>query len=277
MPYTLSDLLQDIYTELGQLRVGVATGGSASTLVDAELAGQHRDDEWKGGALFVGRAGEPPAGEFVRVAAFAANSGAFSLAAALSEAVEAGMRYGLVSSYYPLETMIELANSGLRALGEIPLVEEDALAESGGAYAATLEWARRRPLRIDYLAVPGVSAGDPWRTIFDWDFVPAPPGESGLILFSQGLPAGRPLRIWYQSAHPRLAAHSDPVSEAIAPDLAVAAGVERALRWQCARKGGDEHLDALWQVAQSELNAAKRSFPIWKPRRVAKLLAARLS
>jgi hypothetical protein len=276
MAFTLSDLLQDVYTELGQLRVGTASGGSASTLADAELARQHAEDEWRGGAIFMAQGAEPPAGEFARVASFAAASGTFTFAAALSEAVEAGMRYGLASAYYPLETMIELVNSALRGLGDIPLVDEDSLVTGGeSVYAATAEWTRRRPLRIDYLAVPGVSAGNPWKTIFDWDFVPAQPGASGLILFNEALPSGRPLRVWYQAAHPRLGAHSDEIAAAIAPDLAVAAGVERALRWQRARQASDDHLAALWEVAQEELNAAKRSFPIWKPRRAARLLAVR--
>lgn len=75
MAYTLSDLLQDIYAELGQLRVGVASNGSVNTLEDASLAAQHRDDEWKGGAIFVAQAGgEAPEGEFAAVSAFAASS-----------------------------------------------------------------------------------------------------------------------------------------------------------------------------------------------------------
>ncbi len=277
MIFTLSDLLQDIYAELGQLRVGVATGGDTVTLDDASLSGQHADDEWKGGAIFVARSGgEPPEGEFSAVSAFEASSGTFMLATELSDDIQAGDRYGLASAYFPLETMIELANAGLRALGDIPLVDDDSLITGDGqsSYAATIEWTRRRPLRIDFLAIPGVSAVDPWRTLHDWDFVPAAPGGNGLIIFDSALPAGRPLRVWYQAAHPRLSAPDDAVASAIAPELAVAAGVERALRWQNARLGGsDPHLATRWQQAQEELAAARRMFPIWKPRRAARMLS----
>lgn len=271
MSYTLSELLQDAYMELGQLRRGQASGGSASTLVDAaELAGQ-REDDWKGGTAFLAAGGAPPAGEFSRVAGFAASSGTLTLAASLSEPVEAGMAYALASAQYPLATMIELANSALRGLGAVPQVDEDVLPSSNN----TLAWARRRPLRIDYLAVPGVSAGDPWRTLHDWDFVPAAPGSPGVVLFADPLPAGRPLRVWYLAAHPRLAAHDDVLAEAIAPELAVAAVAERALRWQCARRGGDTKLTLLWQEAAEELQAARRRFPIWRPQRAARLLRLR--
>lgn len=275
MPYTLSTLLTDIFTALGQLRVGRASGGSASTLEDALLAGQHSDDEWKGGAIFILEAvGAAPEGEFAAVSAFEAGSGAFTLAAALSAAVEGGDRYGLASAFYPLETMIELANAGLRALGDIPLVDEQTLqtSESQSSYVATLEWTRRRPLRIDYLAIPGTNSYDPWRTVHDWDFVPAAPGGDALILFADALPAGRLLRVWYQAAHPSLREFDDPVASAIAPELAMAAGVERALRWQTARLG-DAALQARWEQSQANLDSVRRAFPIWKPQRAAKMLS----
>lgn len=273
----LTNLLQDVYTALGQLRVATATSGSATTLADGALAGAHRDDEWKGGALFVARAGgAAPEGEFASVAGFAASTGVFTLSAALSAAIAAGDRYGLASSYYPLETMVELANAGLRSLGDIPLVDDQTLITGTGqsSYTATVEWSRRRPLRIDYQAVPGLTAVDPWRTLHDWDFVPAAPGAAGLILFADALPAGRRLRVWYQASHPMLRVFDDPVAESIPPELAVAACTERALRWQNARLGGsDATLAARWERAQAELADARRTFPIWRPRRAAKMLA----
>lgn len=276
MPFTLSKLLIDIYTELGQQRIGRASGGTASNLADETLAGQHSDDDWKGGAVFVIDAnGVAPEGEFAAVSAFDAGAGVFTLAVALSAAIEDGDRYGLASANFPLETMIELANAGLRALGDIPLVDEQTLVTSASqsSYVATLEWTRRRPLRIDYLAIPGASAMDPWRTVHDWDFVPAAPGGNALILFADALPAGRRMRVWYQAAHPAMRNFDDPVASAIAPELAVAAGVERALRWQTARLGSDAALLTRRERAQADLESARRAFPIWKPQRAAKLLS----
>lgn len=279
MAYMLNDLLQDIYAELGQLRIGVASDGSSNTLEDETLAGQHSDDEWKGGALFVKKAdGAAPQGEFATVNAFEASSGIFTVSPNFSAAIESGDRYGLSSAYYPLETMIELVNSGLRALGDIPLVDSQTLITAVGesSYAATVEWGRRRPLRIDYLAIPGISAADPWRTVHDWDYVPAVPGGEGLIIFADALPAGRPLRVWYQASHPTVQAHNDPIAGAISPELAVAAGTERALRWQSARLGSsDPHLAVRWDQAQADLAATRRNFPVWRPRRSAQLLTLR--
>ena len=276
MAYTLSKLLQDTYSTLGQMRIGRASDGSASSLEDAALAGRHSDDEWKGGVIFIMEADDAaPQGEFAAISNFDAAAGVFTLSNPLSASVENGDRYGLSSAFYPLETMIELTNAGLRALGDIPLVDEQTLMtfESGSSYVATLEWARRRPLRIDFLAIPGTSSVDPWRTLHNWDFVPAAPGGNALVLFADALPAGRPLRVWYQATHPALRSFDDPVAAAIPPELAVAAGTERALRWQAARLGGDTALQTRWQRAQVELESAQRAFPIWKPQRTAKLIS----
>ncbi|HEX9597525.1 MAG TPA: hypothetical protein VF982_11645, partial [Anaerolineales bacterium] len=251
------------------------SGGSAAALEDASLAGLHAADKWKGGALFISRAGgAAPEGEFAAISTSNGASGEFTLAASLGAAIEPGDRYGVSTAYYPLETMIELANAGLRALGDIPLVDDQTLVTGGGgSFVATLDWTRRRPLRIDYLAIPGLTAMDPWRTVYDWDFVPAAPGNPGLILFADALPAGRPLRVWYQAAHPKLNAYADALAGTLAPELAVAAGLERALRWQHARLGsGDDALAARWGQAQSDLAAARRHFPVWRPHRTARML-----
>jgi hypothetical protein len=270
MTFTLSDLLQGMYTGLGQLRVGRASDGDVDALVDDTLAGLHADEEWKGGALFVIAAdGEAPAGAFSRIVGYAGSSGTFTLAESLGAAVEAGDIYGLASAYYPPATMIELANAALRALGDIALVDAVA-AESvgGGAYAAALAWKRRRPLRID------VQAGGGWVTRQDWQYVPAAPGQAGSINFKGALSTGSELRIWYVDAHPRLSAYDDVVSETVAPELAVAAGVVKALSWQQARQEGhDPGLAARLGAAENALLQARLRFPIWTPRRRARLLA----
>ncbi|MBN2503151.1 MAG: hypothetical protein JXB38_20405 [Anaerolineales bacterium] len=271
MSFTLSDLLQGMYSGLGQLQVGQASGGEVDALVDETLAGQHADDEWKGGTLFVAAAdGEAPEGAYGRVAGYEGSSGTFTLGESLGAAVAAGDIYGLASAYYPLMTMIELANAALRALGDIALVDTVA-PEAGsvaGEYTAALAWKRRRPLRIDEVS------GNQVVTRHDWEYIPAAPGQNGAIGFESGLTAGCQLRVWYVDVHPRLRVFDDVVSETIAPELAVAAGVVRALQWQQARQEGhDPGLAAKLESADDTLLQARLRFPIWMPRRRARLLA----
>lgn len=275
MSFTLSDLLQAAYTELGQLQAASATGGTAESLSDSRLAGIGHDDDWKDGALFIIAAdGAAPEGEYVLISAYDASEGEFSLAEALTAAPTAGDLYGLVSGYYPLHTMIELANAGLRALGDIPLVDSTTLDTAAGQteYATALAWQRRPPVMIDYQGRTGGGNASQWVRVHDWEYVPAAAGENGMVVFQHELPAVRDLRVWYVDAHPRLSAYDDVVAEVIAPELAVAAGVERALRWQNSRLGGgDNFLLQRWNDAKVELERVKSEHPIWRPSRHGRL------
>lgn len=276
MAYTLSNLLQDMYAELGQLTVTNATGGTTTTAVDNKQTGAHSDDDWKNGALFLIAADSAaPEGEFQRISGYTDSSGTFTVDTAFSAVVAAGDTFGFVSDYYPFRSLIELANAGLRALGDIALVDTTSLDTAAGVseYAASLAWKRRRPMMIDYQGRSGTSGDNQWVRVYDWEFIPALPNATGLIIFNEELPQGRDIRIWYVDSHPRVAAFSDAISETIAPELAVAAAVERALRWQNSRQGGgDPFLQQRWNDAQIELARARVSFPIWTPRRISKLL-----
>jgi hypothetical protein len=278
MSFTLSDLLQAVYTELGQLQASTVTGGTTDTLSDNRMQGNGNDDDWKDGALFIISAdGSAPEGEYSVISAYDASQGEFSLQDALTAAPQEGDLYGLVSAYFPLRTMVELANAGLRALGDIPLVDTTTLETAVGQteYAASLAWKRRPPVMIDYQGGNGGDETGRWVRVHDWEYVPADAGESGLIVFRRELPAARALRVWYVDAHPRLSVFDDDVAEVIAPELAVAAGVERALRWQNSRLGGgDTFLLQRWNDAKLELEKAKGAFPIWRPSRRGRLYLA---
>ena len=276
MSYTLSKLLQDIYTELGEMTVTTATGGSTITGVDSKQSSKHSDGDWKDGGLVVIAAdGAAPEAEYQGISAYVDSSGTFTVDTAFSAAVGSGDTFGFTSDYYPLFTMIELANAGLRALGDIALVDTttlDSITDTSEYNAATA-WKRRRPLMIDYQGRSGASSDNQWVRVYDWEFVPSAPGSTGLIIFNEQIPDGRDIRIWYVDSHPRLSVFSDTISETITPELAVAAGLERALRWQNSRSGGgDDFLLQRWNDAKIELASARVRFPIWTPKRVAKLM-----
>lgn len=129
---------------------------------------------------------------------------------------------------------------------------------------------------IDYQGRSGASFDNQWVRLYDWEFTPALPNTSGLIIFNGEIPAGRDIRIWYVDSHPRLSLYNDVISETIVPELAVAAAVERALRWQNSRQGGSDPFQlARWNDAKIELARARVNHPIWTPRRVSKLLNVR--
>ena len=275
MSYILSKLIQDVYGALGQLEIAKATGGTNSLVIDTKLQNRGRDDDWKGGSLIVIKAGgNSPEGEFERITASDDSAGELTLVNALSAAIESGDTYGLTSEYYPLDAMIEMANAGLRALGDIPLVDTTTLesVQNQNEYAASVAWKRRPPVMIDYQGLGGDATDRNWVRVYDWEFVPALPGQTGVIAFRREIPAVRDIRVWYVDSHPRVESFDDVISESIVPDLAVCAVVERALRWQNSRLGGaDVFLMQQWQDAKLELERARIHHQIWKPKRGSKL------
>ena len=281
MGFNLSNLLQAIYTELGQLTASTATGGSTTTAVDSKMQGQYADDDWKDGALFVirdaGGAGAAPEGEFKLISGYDDDGsiGTFTMDTALTAVIASGDTFGFANAYYPLHTMIELVNAVLRSLGDIALVDTTTLDTTGSKteYAAAVAWKRRRPLAVDIQGKTGDVNDNHWVRVHDWDFVPAAPGSTGLIIFKSQPTSGRDMRVWYKDAHPRLSEYNDMLSETITPELAVAAGVERGLRWQNSRAGGgDPFLLQSWKDAKIELERAKIEYPVWSPRRSANLM-----
>lgn len=278
MGFTLSKLLQAVYAELGQLQVSTVTGGGDDFVTDSKMANTGgKDDVWKNGTVFIledsGEAGAAPEGEFKLVSAYDDATGKFTVESNFSAQPAAGDVYAVVSEYYPLYTMVELVNAGLRVLGGIPLIDTATLETASGQteYAAAVAWKRRPPMRIDYQGNPGDAGNNQWVRVYDWEFAPAAPGITGMIVFWNELPVGRDLRIWYLDSHPRLNSFDDSVAEVISPELAVAACVERALRWQNSRLGGgDAFMMERWSEAKLALGHAILQFPIWRPGRAAR-------
>ncbi len=280
MSYKLWDLIRDAYQGLGQLQVAKATGGSTTTVVDTKLINSGKDDDWKDGAVIVleDGSGAAPEGEFSRVSGYADSSGTLTIDE-LTAAVATGDVYGLVSAYYPLQQMVELANLALKSLGDMVLVDTTTLdtAANKTEYAAAVSWKRRRPIQVDIQTNTGDADDNRWQTLYDWEFVPAAAGSAGLIVLKQQPEAGRDLRILYEDAHPRVNEYDDVIDETVHPALAAAALVEKALVWQNTRlEGGNDFLLMRLNDAKTELERAKVMYPIWKPRAKARMLLAGL-
>jgi hypothetical protein len=266
MSFSVSQLLEDVYGELGQLQVSTATGGTSASLVDTKMIDSGADDDWKHGTLMILEAGgDPPEGEYSPIEGYTDSSGTFNLAEEFSTAPQAGDVYGLVSAQYPVQVMLRLINTALRSLGDIPLVDDTTLETTSGSCEIPLQagWNRRPPYRIE---IENDCAR--WERVYDWEYVPPAPGEDGKICFGKQLPDGRRLRVYYQAPHPRVEAYDHVIAEVIAPSLAVAVCVEQALRWANSRLGGgDNFMLQRWNDAKHTLEQARLQYPIWRPKR----------
>ena len=156
MSYTLSTLLVDVYGELGQLTVSTATGGTTSTIVDSKQGDQHGDEDSIMWSAFIiedaGGESAAPEGEMALVTSYTDSTGTFtSAASSWTVAPATGDIYAWANDFYPYYDTIRALNRGLKALGEIPLVDTTTLDVVAGQteYTYATTWKRNPPFRVD--------------------------------------------------------------------------------------------------------------------------------
>jgi len=266
---TLSDIVRDVLFELG-FRERYASGGTTSTLVDADLGGE---DTYDGGG-----AGAAPEGEFAEVTDYAESTGTITVAtAAFTDAPAATDGYIVSTSEYPHRQVIRAVNRALSKIGDIPKVDTTTLdtASAQTEYDYAVTWKRQPPYRIDIQTQTNDADDNRWQELSKgfWYYVPAAAGSTGLIIFRDQLPTSRDLRIWYKGPHDAVEAYNDTIYEGLHPDLVVAEVVYELLRWRYTeQRGADEYIAQLLNEAGESREQMRMKHPVWKPKRRDELL-----
>ena len=270
MNFTLTNVLQRLYRELGVSEMGVATSGDATSVIDTHLKGKFSGNPFKDGVLFIVRTtdGLAPQGEFSAIDTYDGSAQDFTLRNSLSAAVEAGDVYLFADGTYPYLVMVEIVNDALQALGMIDLVDDTTLvtATETTEYAASAAWRRARPTKIEYYTNPSDANDRRPRELFGWDWRPAAAGASGLIVFPNQPPVDSstdtPISVWYRDLHPTLTEYDDIVREEIPPELLVAKTAEKALDYQVKLNSGqDDYLISALVDSRREFDRASMRHP----------------
>lgn len=265
MSYILSDLLVDVFLELGQLNAGQADGGSTTTVADSTRNGQGRDNSWKGGTLICTKStdGLAPQGEFARITSSTAATWGLTFPA-LSATLESGDRYGFAGIEYPLYQMILLANKALKKWGDLEQVDKITLdtISSQTEYAASAAWSRPYgPSRVDVARDTKVDDLG-FQRIYDYDFEPGVAGSDGLIIFKTYPYSGRDIRVWYHAPHPTVSDYDDVIDGRINPEAIIQALVTEALDYNNTKiRGGDKYLLQRQNKAEQDYFQAKSDSP----------------
>jgi hypothetical protein len=275
MAYTLGQLLFDTLSALGQMTTYKASGGSTTTAIRTNTGYTQTNLT---GTLIVRETtdGLAPQHEFSEVTAFAPSTGTFTVGDAFTAGIGSGDIFGFASPLFPTRQIIESINEGLRSLGDLHLVDTTTLdtADNKTEYAASVLWKRRPPYRIDVQTNTSDADGNDnrWWTIRDWEYIPAAPGSTGLLVMPQ-FASGYDLRIWYQDNHPRVTDYDDVIAEVIPPELAVAVCAEKALLWQKNRTQSSEPgILKAWQDSRVAKEEAMNMYKVWRPERKQKAL-----
>lgn len=279
MTLNLGQTLIRAYRSLGEMTVGVATGGSASTVVDSNQINRYKDDTWKGGSLFIlrdaaGLSGAPE-NEFGLITAFAVDSGTFTVSPSPSAAPGSGDTYGFVSGQWPLYTAVQLVNDALRELGDVPLRDTTTIETTADVseYGGSVSWKRRPPYRIEIQNRLSASFDNQWTEILEWTYEPNAGGTAPRIVFKEHLPVGFDLQVWYQDAHPTLTAYSDYVNEIFDPELVNLAVTKKMLEWRNGiLRGADAYLLQKLNLTTTQLDNRLVTHRPWRPRKRPRLL-----
>lgn len=276
--FTLSEVLQEFHTRMGQLNSGVATGGDAAQILDTFRNGQGRDKGWRGGSAFITQTtdGLAPQGEMSRVNASIASTWALTLSPVLSAAVEAGDIYAFTGPEYPLYDSIAFVNSGLRKLGMMEYVDKTTLVTvtSESELVGSSEWKRPwGPTRVD-IAANDDDLDNQWHEDVTFEWEPAVADEGGRIIFPD-YPQydGAAVRVWYKGEHPRVGNFNSVIDGRLDPEVVLQAVISAGLDWNNTRiRGGDKFLIKRQNKAETDLGLAKAEEPTVKQGIGAKLL-----
>ena len=264
MTLTLSKVMQRVWRELGFSTEIVATGGSATTIIDANTSFTS-DDALVGGTAIVvrdaGGAGASPEGRFARISDFVASTKTFTIDT-VTDGIASGDSIQLATPRIKLPQMIQAVNDGLTNLGTISLVDTS-IDLAASTYTYNLPATMKIKNLIDVLAFDGVRYVPVKGFIREF---PAAPASTGLLEFTQ-IPFAGNLKIVYEGVHSVLSMYSDVVSETIQEELAVAAAIDKALTWYVSKRG-DSALGTFviqrWNDAKQTLQMQKADKPIYR-------------
>ena len=259
----LYDILLRVYDELGELRYGLATGGSSTTLVDSGLGGAN--DDWNQGTVFVVEAdAAAPEGEYAEVTDYVSSSGTLTFASSgidgISSAPASDDEYALASDDYPLDKMRGLVNRALVRMGYVPTVVETLTTE---ANRKEYPVGRTEGIRRVYISQVSTANNEGWVEMFNWR------QELNVLIFRRQPPTGETIKFVDMSSHSRLAANSDTLNDEVPLNRIVAetfylATVERVRRLE-GSGGPGVAMQRQLNEARQDLDLARRRWPIWDP------------
>lgn len=241
--FQLTQLLQDAWYRLGQIKRWTATGGGLTSVINTTWAGVeeqiYEDDD---PALIYGTAivletsdHLAPEGEMRMITDY--DSGTQVLTTeSFSAAVQAGDKVGIVSPLFPLEDMVELANIALQKLGEIDIPDTTLSFVANQTEYLLPTSITERPIGVFRQTVQS-SANNQWQEVSGWDVIPQAVGTQWKLVLPV-LPQNYSIMVLYRAAHPKLTAYDSTIHSSIHPELAVCALVTEALQWYNNQIGG---------------------------------------
>ena len=257
---TLFDIMLRVYDDLGELRYGIATGGSGTTLVDSGLGGS--DDDWNQGTVFIVEAdAAAPEGQYAEVTDYAQSSGTLTFSSSgidgISSAPAAADEYALASNKFPLDKMRGMVNRSLSRLAFE--TTDESLTTAANTKEYTFPAVAVDAMRRVYIAQTSTASNEGWVQMFNWY------QEGNTLIFRQQPVTGKTIKLKYMGAHTRLVGvgtldNSVPLNRIVAETYYLAM-VDKLRRGSTS--GGERR--SLMDEYRFDLNQARKRFPVFDP------------
>lgn len=273
MAFLVSNLVQNIYDELGQVdpTFGLfnATGGGATTFINTNFANYENPpetDAFKNYLAIVvrdaGGANASPEGKWALVSGYADGTQTGTIAT-VTDAIASGDTIMLAKQdKFPLQQVLFAINRGLESLGDLPANSNTSLTASALTEEYSIPVAVKRGLKQVW-----VHDGDYYNQAFDWR-TELTTGNTAATLFLRGYSGT--IKLVYDGVHPTISAYSDVINEYVHPNVATAACMVKLLEWynrQDANQDAQSYF--LWlenEYRNRHLPMAKAETPIRRPK-----------
>jgi hypothetical protein len=268
--FTLFDLTYRTARELGIVKESVATGGSATTIVDTVMRTES-DDYWTQGTAWIlhdsAGADASPQGKSRVVSDFTASNDTITLQSTVTDAVASGDYYGVATKAVPNYVLVQKVNTALQEIGPIPVWDETTITIAADQTEYSLPIAASRDLRQVFLEYDKNDSNDQrWCEIFNWRVQPVATGTASLLVLPVQYATGYHLGLLYVDYHPMLYADTDKLAESVPIERVVWPAVLACLRYRKQTEQVTDYDEDIrdWAEKVATLN---QLYPIRVPRR----------
>lgn len=259
----LGELVERVYRAIHTDIVdGVATGGTATTIIDSALSTQSfTENRFKNWIAIITRStdGASPQNKYGIATAYVKSTGTITIPT-VTATVDSGDRYALCKPDIPLYTMESLCNDALRSLGKISVWDTSMTTGTTATKRYTMPLAAKGQ-RIRELYLRGTTSTFLTYDVPNYYVENSAGGTQGTLVF-EGYPlASQTIVFNYLGYHPAMTTYASYINETIHDELALATCVERVYNWRVKQK--QKPIDQKnWNMAKAGLEEAKRMFPI---------------
>lgn len=275
---TLFDLTYKVARHLGIITEGVATGGSATTIVDNPYRSEP-DDYWLYGSAWIvydaGGAGASPQGKFARISDSVSSTWTITIGT-VTNAVAAGDRYALSRKFAAttpwLDVIIQHVNGALAEMGSVPLADITSITTATDQTEYSLPVAANQDLREVWLQTDNADANDnQWVRIYNYDIDYKTTGTADLLILGLQPSSDYVVKVVYLAPHSQLFVATDQLNEHVPENLVVYPAVRDCFIHLKNYTNNDKWNDQI-QLWTDRANQAKGTEHIFKPRRTSRMM-----